>query len=75
MINNFYFLSLLTSITFLIVKLIHYKYIIKEKIVFKKIFVDTFIVFCSSLSGLYIIDNINNNTDNSINVDVNNPEF
>ena len=74
--NNLFLTSTFIAISYLVFKLIDTKYIKKENLVLKNQVRDTIIVYLSSLTGLYLIDNINNNvTENNMSVYTDKPDF
>lgn len=74
--NNLFLTSTFIAISYLVFKLIDTKYIKKENLVLKNQVRDTIIVYLSSLTGLYLIDNINNNvTENNMTVYTDKPDF
>lgn len=74
--NNLFLTSTFIAISYLVFKLIDVKYIKKENLVLKNQVRNTIIVYLSSLTGLYLIDNINNNvTENNMSVYTDKPDF
>jgi hypothetical protein len=74
--NNLFLTSTLIAISYFVFKLIDIKYIKKENLILKNQVRNTIIVYLSSLTGLYLIDNINNNvTENNMSVYTDKPDF
>ena len=74
--NNLFLTSTLIAISYFVFKLIDIKYIKKENLILKNQVRNTIIVYLSSLTGLYLIDNINNNvTENNMTVYTDKPDF
>ena len=78
--NNQVITSLIISLLYLIIKFIEMRFILKENKPLKQLFIDSLIVFISSMISLILLDQFNlneliGNIKPIPNVFVNNPDF
>ena len=78
--NNQVITSLIISLLYLIIKFIEMRFILKENKPLKQLFIDSLIVFISSMISLILLDQFNlneliGNIKPLPNVFVNNPDF
>ena len=59
--NNIFVIALCVSIIFCFMKFFELRFIIKEKIVLKKLTIDTIIVYFSVLFGFFLFEQFSNN--------------
>jgi hypothetical protein len=60
--NNFFFVSFIVSVIYLVFKFLEMRYIVKKDIPLKILFRDTLLVYVSCVIGLFIITQINDTT-------------
>jgi hypothetical protein len=60
--NNFFFVSFIVSVIYLVFKFLEMRYIVKKDIPLKILFRDTLLVYVSCVIGLFIIAQINDTT-------------
>ena len=73
--ENFFFVSIVISVVYIIFKFIEMKFIEKEFKSLKIIIKDTIIVYICSVLGLFVIDQFKPIIKNSTQVFVDNPDF
>jgi len=57
--TNIYLIALIISLVFLIVKFIELRFMKRENLSLKSIVVDTILVYCSSVGGYFIMNQLN----------------
>lgn len=75
--DNTYILGLAVSIVFLIFKFFEIRFILKEKVNFKKLLIDTFLIYISVVVGYFLIEQFSDKTKNITQapVFIDNPKF
>jgi hypothetical protein len=75
--DNIYVIALSVSIVFLIFKFFEIRFILKEKINLKQLFIDSFLVYFSVIIGNFVIDQFSDKTKNLTQapVFIDNPKF
>ena len=75
--DNTYILGIAVSIVFLIFKFFEIRFILKEKVNFKKLLIDTFLIYISVIVGYFLIEQFSDKTKNITQapVFIDNPKF
>ncbi len=75
--DNTYILGIAVSIVFLIFKFFEIRFILKEKVNFKKLLIDTFLIYISVVVGYFLIEQFSDKTKNITQapVFIDNPKF
>lgn len=62
--DNTYILGIAVSIVFLIFKFFEIRFILKEKVNFKKLLIDTFLTYISVVVGYFVIEQFSDKAKN-----------
>ena len=62
--DNTYILGVAVSIVFLIFKFFEIRFILKEKVNFKKLLINTFLIYISVVVGYFLIEQFGDKTKN-----------
>ena len=75
--DNIYLVALSVSFVFFILKLFEIRFILKEKVNIKQLFIDTFIIYFSVIIGIFVMDQFEDKGKNLTQapVFIDNPKF
>ena len=62
--DNTYILGIAVSIVFLVFKFFEIRFILKEKVNFKKLLINTFLIYISVVVGYFLIEQFSDKTKN-----------